>query len=142
MKAWSHILERSQIVLCTDNEGVKDAFISGQTASIKATPILAAIIQLEVSLCWNTWFSKVPTEPNVADDPSRGAIQQLLDEGIPQCKVLLDDEWSQVLALTTKGALNSILRRQLQNIVCDGSLHRAERNTIRKESDLSEEKLK
>ena len=79
MHCWSDRLCKSQVVVCTDNEGVKDVLIACQTSSTNATPVLCAILRLEFELKWNAWFSRVPTESNIADDPSRGQIQKFLD---------------------------------------------------------------
>ena len=53
MTCRSQHLQDSQVVVCTDNEGVKDAFIACQTSSYNATPILVALLQLEFDLKWN-----------------------------------------------------------------------------------------
>ena len=47
MKYWSDFFENNQIVVCTDNEGVKDALISCQISSSNATSILCALLQLD-----------------------------------------------------------------------------------------------
>ena len=47
MTCWSKHLQDSQVVVCTDNEGVKDSLIACQTSSYNATPILVALLQLE-----------------------------------------------------------------------------------------------
>ena len=106
MQCWSGRLGDSQVVVCTDNEGVKDVLIACQTSSTNATPVLCAILQLEFELRWNAWFSRVPTESNVADDPSRGQIQKLLDLAIPQYNVDLETSWATMLQLATRGGLN------------------------------------
>ena len=82
---------------------MKDALIACQTSSINAAPIVGAILQLEFDLRWNAWFSRVPTELSIADAPSRGEIQQLLDEGISQYEVDLNNMWTDLLELSTRG---------------------------------------
>ena len=103
MQCWSTKLQDSQVVVCIDNEGVKDALIVCQTSIINATPILCAILQLEFDLRWNAWFSRVPTESNIADAPPRGETQQLIDNGILQCNIDIDGMWTKLLVLATRG---------------------------------------
>ena len=107
MTCWSQHLQDSQVVVvCTDNEGVKDALIACQTSSYNATPILVALLQLEFDLKWNAWFSRVPSESNVADDPSRGEIQKLLTQGVQQFQINLDSMWNGLLELATRGGFD------------------------------------
>lgn len=106
MHCWSDKLCTSKVVVCTDNEGVKDVLIVCQTSSTNATPVLCAILQLEFELKWNAWFSRVPTESNIADDPSRGQIQKLLDNSIPQYNMDLEKLWTTMLQFSTRGGLD------------------------------------
>ena len=68
--------------------------------------MLSAILQLEFDLTWNAWFSRVPTESNKADDPSRGQIQALLDQTIHQQQVDQTLLWEQMLELATRGGID------------------------------------
>ena len=106
MTCWSKQLQDSQVVVCTDNEGVKDSLIACQTSSYNATPILVALLQLEFDLRWNAWFSRVPSESNIADDPSRGETQQLLEKGVQQYHIDLDSMWNGLLELATRGGFD------------------------------------
>ena len=103
MKCWTEQLRNCQVVVCTDNEGVKDSLIACQTSSANAIPLLCAILQLEFDLRWNAWFSRVPTESNISDAPSRGETQQLLDNGVHQYNIDLDHMWDDLLGLATRG---------------------------------------
>ena len=78
LKRWEKELQNSQVICCTDNDGVKDAVIACQTSSATAAPILHTILQLEFQLKLNAWFSCVPTESNIADPPSRGEVGMLI----------------------------------------------------------------
>ena len=106
MYCWRKRLCNSQVDVCTDNDGVKDVLIACQTSSVNASPILCAILQLEFDLRWNAWFSRVPTESNIADDPSRGQIQHFLDKAIPQFEVDMDKLWTTLLELSTRGGFD------------------------------------
>ena len=53
MHCWSDKLCNSQVVVCTNNEGMKDILIACQISSTNTTPVLCAILQLEFELKWN-----------------------------------------------------------------------------------------
>ena len=106
MTCWSKCLQDSQVVVCTDNEGVKDSLIACQTSSHNATPILVALLQLEFDLRWNAWFSRVPSESNITDDPSRGDTKRLLEKGVQQFPNDLDNMWNGLLELATRGGFD------------------------------------
>ena len=46
------------------------------------------------------------TESNIADDPSRGQIQQFLDKLIPQFEVDMNKLWTTLLELSTRGGFD------------------------------------
>ena len=71
MWLWKEMLAGCNIVIHTDNDGVRDAFISCHTTSDNALPIFNACLQLEFEQSWNAWITRVPTESNIADEPSR-----------------------------------------------------------------------
>ena len=72
----------------------------------KKVPILCAILQLEFELKWNAWFSRVPTESNIADEPSRGQIKALLDKAVHQQHVDQRTLWDQTLEFATRGGVD------------------------------------
>ena len=78
---WKDIIGQSNIVIHTDNDGVRDAFISCHTTSKNALPILDACLKVEFLLQSNTWITRVPTESNFADDPSRLPFDLLVRAG-------------------------------------------------------------
>ena len=138
MHCWSDKLCNLQVVVCTDNEDMKDILIACQISSTNATPVLCAILQFEFELKWNAWFGRVPIESNRADNPSRGQIQKLLDNSIPQYNMDFEKLWTTMLWFSTRGGLYQHrdapadkkgiwLRGQLQEL----------KETIRQESDLS-----
>ena len=69
MLSWREKLTRCNVVIHTDNDGVRDSFISCHITSENAVPILNACLQLEFEAAMNTWITRVPTESNVADNP-------------------------------------------------------------------------
>ena len=81
MWSWREKLTVCNIVIHTDNDGVRDSFISCHTTSDNAVPILNACLQLEFEAAMNTWITRVPTESNVAGNPSRFDVTSLIQCG-------------------------------------------------------------
>ena len=81
LRVWKNSLQQSNVVIHTDNDAVRDCFISCHTTSENAIPILDACLNIECVLECNTWITRVPTESNIADDPSRLEVQKLLEAG-------------------------------------------------------------
>ena len=81
MCLWKGKLAGCNVVIHTDNDGVRDSSISCHTTSANALPILNACLQLEFEAAWNTWITRVPTESNIADNPSRFDVTSLIQSG-------------------------------------------------------------
>ena len=79
LRVWKNSIQQSNVVIHTDNDAVRDCFISCHTTSENAIPILDACLNIECELECNTWITRVPTESNIADDPSRLEVQKLLE---------------------------------------------------------------
>ena len=76
-----NVLRGAQLVVCTDNDGVRDSLIACQTSSVNGEPILEACLKIEYELGVNLWMSRVHTDSNIADDPSRGHVEPLVSSG-------------------------------------------------------------
>ena len=74
---WQNVLRGAQLVVYTDTDGVRDSLIACQTSSVNREPILEACLKIEYELGMNLWMSRVPTDSNIADDPSRGHVEPL-----------------------------------------------------------------
>ena len=85
---WQDELRQSNVVVHTDNDGVRDSFKSCHTTSRNALPILDACLKYESEIQANVWITRVPTESNVSDDPSRLVVQHFVDSGC--CRNNLD----------------------------------------------------
>ena len=88
MNCWAEFLKDAQVLVSTDNEVVKDVLISCNTSTVNKRPVLCAILQSCVQSCsWSLNYvgmhgSAECTESNISDDPSRGVMKALLDDGI------------------------------------------------------------
>ena len=94
--SWKEILHGCKVLMYTDNDAVRDCVISCSTTSINATPILDACLELESRLSLNVWIARVPTEANVADDPSRFANDDLLQQGCKKESIDLHKCWARL----------------------------------------------
>ena len=94
---WSDIIHAADVVLHTDNDGVRDCFISCHTDSINAEKIFDACIRVEAETRSNIWITRVPTESNVADDPSRMCTEKLVQCGCVRDDVQCERIWDDVV---------------------------------------------
>ena len=101
MYSWKQFLSGCTVVAYMDNDGVRDSLIACHCSSQNALPILDACIRLESTLEWNVWYNRVPTESNVADDPSRLEISELQQCGCDQDHLQCEDMW--LLLIDEKG---------------------------------------
>ena len=72
---WHQFLAGSRCIFCIDNFAVLDAFIKRYSQSLCA---------FETKECLGRtwlWFSRVPSDSNIADSPSCGDFQHLLELG-------------------------------------------------------------
>ena len=81
LRCWSKWFRDSQVVLYTDNDGVRDCLIACQTDSTNGHQILDACLRAEFELRGNFWFARVPTDSNIADWPSRNELSFFTDAG-------------------------------------------------------------
>ena len=104
---WLDLLKGAQLVAYTDNDGVRDFLIACQTSSVNSEPILDCCLKVENELGLNLWMSRVPTDSNIADDPSRGHVDLL--ESVGCCRQHLDVQlmWNALLEFAREEALTS-----------------------------------
>eukprot|EP00971_Amphidinium_carterae_P243204 4829779-Amphidinium_carterae.1 len=70
---WRRLLAGTDLVLYTDNESVKEALVKGHSANVMSRELLYRNAELDLCLGLRVWVSRVPSESNPADDPSRGS---------------------------------------------------------------------
>ena len=78
---WHQFISGARVIYFIDNFGVLDAFIKGSSTSRHFRRLLAAFEQHELNGHSWSWFNRVPSESNCADDPSRGVFRHLLNSG-------------------------------------------------------------
>ena len=68
-----------RIIHFVDNDSAKSALVTGHTKS-KASAALVDIVSFQESKAMSrTWYSRVPSPSNVADNPSRQQFSSLRD---------------------------------------------------------------
>ena len=71
---WKQFITNCAVVVYTDNDAVRDCLISCNTSSSNARPILDLYLRVEFQAAFNAWMSRVPTDSNIADAPSKRKI--------------------------------------------------------------------
>ena len=97
---WHQFISGQCIVYYVDNYPVLDALIKGTSTAVTFRDLLACYERKELhGFSW-AWFSRVPSESNCADAPSRGEYQGLVNRGWTHdrcaCPIfgdLLEDLW-------------------------------------------------
>ena len=72
LSLWQKQLTNRQVVFYVDNDGVRDVLISCSTSDPVGHVLLTKVLELEGTLALSSWFTRVPSKSNIADDPSRG----------------------------------------------------------------------
>ena len=81
LKVCAPFLKGSQVVFYLDNDGARHSMIRTYGGSAFAEKVIETFLPLEAALDLKTWFSRVPTSSNIADNPSRLVFQPLLKRG-------------------------------------------------------------
>ena len=82
--AWRKIISSMSLLCFVDNNSARDVAISGSGRNVTANLLIEALLKLEMASCTTPWYSRVPTPSNIADDPSRGEIHELVKNSINQ----------------------------------------------------------
>ena len=84
---WKNIINSAPIVFFIDNNSARDVAISACSRSKLIAGLVEQLLRVEdLSSCF-CWFARVPSPSNPADDPSRGAVNDLLRDGVPFVEV-------------------------------------------------------
>ena len=73
---WHQRLVAKHVVIFCDNEGAKGAILKGYSPSKWLHEIACKIAAAEEAAALFIWYSRVPSESNPADDPSRHALSR------------------------------------------------------------------
>ena len=84
-----------QVLQFIDNNSAKDALIRGWSAHPASEGIVRAVWEQEMELQTATWYERVPSDSNPADEPSRGALASLEASGARRVQPRLPAGWAQ-----------------------------------------------
>ena len=59
--------------------------------------------EVEFEASFNAWMSRIPTDSNIADDPSRGDCESLMSMGVSRTEVNFDLVWNDVQEFQVDG---------------------------------------
>ena len=78
---WQNTLRDREVLVFVDNEPAKDALINGISSSWESAVMVRETRRMSAALAMAPWFDRVASPSNLADDPSRGSFQRLLNLG-------------------------------------------------------------
>ena len=114
----------SAVVVYTDNNAVRDAMISCHTTNNVAKKILIATLSLESELQLAPWYARVPTDSNMADNPSRLTTSPLLKMGAKQCEVCVEECWGVLVTRAESWGEQQVTQHPSVKVCCEVELHR------------------
>ena len=85
---WGDLLSHKRCIYFIDNNSSMEAFVKGTPSSRVFRTLLVSFERLELSGPTWAWFSRVPSESNIADGPSRGDLELVLQLGATCLKPL------------------------------------------------------
>ena len=103
---WKQFITNCAVVVYTDNDAVRDRLISCNTSSSNARRILDRHLQVEFQPSFDAWMSRVPTDSNIADAPSRGDCESLRSLGASETDVNVEMVWNDVQEFQMSGGGN------------------------------------
>ena len=111
---WRQFITNCAVVVYTDNDAVRDCLIACNTSSSNARPILDLYLKVEFQSSFNAWMSRVPTDSNIADAPSRGDCESLRALGASETHVNVEMVWNDVQEFHMSGGGNDQQRSSPQ----------------------------
>ena len=93
-RLWGRLFGGAQVVHYIDNESVRLALLKGSGETPKARKIADEIMNAEYALQTKSWYARVASTSNIADEPSRGDTNRLTHLGSTPHEV----DWEQVLS--------------------------------------------
>ena len=74
---WKHFIFNAQVLHYTDNDSCRFALMRGVGETPTAKCLVSSIMQFENQLQTKSWYGRVPSHSNPADDPSRDSFETL-----------------------------------------------------------------
>ena len=77
LKLWSRFLKSRPCVIFVDNNSARDIAIAGNARTSPWRELVGCLLRSEDSCSLNAWYSRVPSESNIADGPSRNDLTDI-----------------------------------------------------------------
>ena len=98
---WKHLLQDRRVILFVDNWGVLDCYIPGTSKEKTWRELLLCIEEIDAKHPSHIWATRVPSESNVADPPSRGLLSPIQFLG----KLVVDEPFCPIVNVHLKSCL-------------------------------------
>ena len=76
LKSWKAVIRASRVILFTDSEAVRGAFLKSWSANEDSDKIVSAIFQVESDFDVPVWIERVPSQSNPSDILSREVVAE------------------------------------------------------------------
>lgn len=96
---WHKLLNSRQVVFYLDNDAARYTLIKAHSVTSFGKRILAPFISLELSLQLKSWYARVPSPSNIADDPSRLNFDFLESMGASRAELCWTDIGRELLCV-------------------------------------------
>ena len=94
MKVWQRLIRACQVVLFTDSEAVRGAFLKSWSANEDNDKMINIIFQLEGDFDIPVWIERAPNQSNPSDILSRETVVLVEFEGAGKAEVDPWEVWS------------------------------------------------
>ena len=92
VRVWRKLIKARRVVLFTDSEAVRGAFLKSWSANEDSDRMINIIVQVEEEFDIPVWIERVPSQSNSSDILSRETVMKL--EGADKVKVDPWEMWS------------------------------------------------
>ena len=89
LKLWRRFIRDRPCVVYVDNNSARDTAIAGNARTSPGSQLVAQLLCAEDSCNINAWYSRVPSESNIADGSSRDILTEVRVPITPVSLVLL-----------------------------------------------------
>ena len=92
MKVWKRLIKTCRVLLFTDSEAVRGAFLKSWSANDDSDKMINIIFQVESDFDVPVWIERVPSQSNHADILARETVVEF--EGAEKAEVHPWEMWS------------------------------------------------
>ena len=90
---WSKYIKNEKVIHFVDNDSARLAMIKGYSPVITSLRIITVCSHRDAWNRTSSWYARVPTMSNIADEPSRMRKVELMKMGAELVKPFINDEY-------------------------------------------------